>query len=122
MICGKVGVKCSELLRVLALLPGEWHRAGAVAQLRPRFEAPGPPEAFCGVLESQARRGGSPGLPDVGEVLAQVPDGGREQQPQLVRVLAALGPDAQAAEIGAGSCSPLSCLHPEDHKTLSAQE
>lgn len=111
----QVGMKFSELLKTLALLPG------AVTQLRLRFGAPGPPETFFGVKQSQARRGGSAGLPDVGEALAQVPDGVRELHPQLVAPLAALGADAQGAEIRASSFS-LSCLHPGHQKTLSAQE
>lgn len=111
-------MKCSELLKTLALLPG------AVTQLRLRFGAPGPLETFkpfLGLNRVRARRGGSAGLPDVGEVLAQVPDGVRELHPQLVAPLAALGADAQGAEIRASSFS-LSCLHPGHQKTLSAQE
>lgn len=93
---------------------------GAVTQLRLMFVAPGPPEAFLGVLQSQAGRGGRAGLPEVGEELAQVPDGVCEQHLQLVRLLPALGPDAQPAELS--SSSLLCCLHPGGQRALSAQE
>lgn len=44
-------MKFSELLKTLALLPG------AVTQLRLRFGAPGPPETFFGVEQSQGKEG-----------------------------------------------------------------
>lgn len=93
-----------------------------MTQLGPMFEASGSQEPFPGTLQSQERRGGSPGLPDVGEVLAQIPDGVCEQHLHLVRLLPTLGSDAQSAEIRGRSFSLLSWLHPGDQKTLSAQE
>lgn len=92
-----------------------------MTQLRLMFAAPGAQGPFVWGPTEAGREGRGPAVPDVGEVLPQVPEGGCGLQPHLVNLIPTLGSDPQSAQSRASSSSLLSCPPPGEQSTLSAR-